>query len=303
MTAIRSMKFTHLIGQEVGTATLIKELARGGMAVIFVAYQKTLKRQIAIKILPKSILTPVTAELFQQEAESAAILSHPNVIQIFEVGETPEFLYFTMQLVQGQPISEFMKMARRQVLPSRRFLPLSLTLETILQVLKGLDYAHQQNVIHRDIKPSNILIESHTKRAIITDFGLSYIRQQGSDDNLIVVKGTPLYMAPEQMYTRKIDHRIDIYAVGVMLFEMLVQKLPLPPYATVEELAAMKLGLRDKLFQKKPSEMNPKLHKDMDNIVEKAVCADPEKRYANCRELMSDLLAYRNRYLAKEKEG
>lgn len=300
MTAIRAMKFTHLIGQDVGTATLIKELARGGMAVIFVAYQKTLKRRIAIKILPKSILTPLTAELFQQEAEAAAILSHPNIIQIYEVGETPDFLYFTMQLVQGRPVSEFLKMARRQVLPSRRILPLQMTLEAIIQVLKGLAYAHQQNIVHRDIKPSNILIESHTRRAIITDFGISHITQ-GSDEKTLSVKGTPLYMAPEQIYSRKIDHRVDIYATGIMLFEMLVQKLPLPPYGSIEELVAMKLGLRDQIFQKKPSEMNPLLDSEMDRIVEKAVYPDPEKRYADCGELLNDLIAYQELVRSKER--
>jgi serine/threonine-protein kinase len=293
------MKFTHLIGQDVGTATLIKELARGGMAVIFVAYQKTLKRRIAIKILPKSILTPITAYLFQQEAEAAAILSHPNIIQIYEVGETPDFLYFTMQLVQGRPVSEHLKMARRQVLPSRRILPLNLTLETIVQVLKGLDYAHQQNIIHRDIKPSNILIEQHTQRPIITDFGISHITQ-GTDEKTISVKGTPLYMAPEQIYSRKIDHRVDIYAVGIMLFDMLVQKLPLPTYGSVEELVAMKLGLREQIFQKKPSEMNLQLHPEIDLVVEKAVAPDPDKRYANCQEFINDLIIYRDLYLTKK---
>jgi len=300
MTAIRAMKFSHLIGQEVGTATLIKELARGGMAVIFVAYQKTLKRRIAIKILPKSILTPITAELFQQEAEAAAILSHPNIIQIYEVGETSDFLYFTMQLVQGRPVSEYLKMARRQVLPSRRILPLKMTFETIIQVLKGLEHAHQQNIVHRDIKPSNILIESHTQRSIITDFGISHITQ-GANDKIISVKGTPLYMAPEQIYSRKIDHRVDIYAVGIMLFEMLVQKLPLPPYGSVEELVAMKLELREQIFQKIPSEMNPQLHQEIDRVVEKAVSSDPDKRYANCREFIHDLGAYQDHYMPRSR--
>ncbi|MDY7035967.1 MAG: hypothetical protein SV375_07375, partial [Thermodesulfobacteriota bacterium] len=86
MALLKTIKFDQFIGKEVGSATLLKEVGRGAMAVIFVAFQKTLKRQIAVKILPKSFLTPITAELFQQEAESAAILSHPNIVQIYEVG-------------------------------------------------------------------------------------------------------------------------------------------------------------------------------------------------------------------------
>ena len=114
------MRFDHLIGREVGTSTLLKELGRGAMAVIFVAYQRTLRRQIAVKILPKSLITPVTADLFQQEAEAAAILSHPNIVQIYEVGDTDEFLFFTMQLISGRPVSEFIKRAQKHVVPSRR---------------------------------------------------------------------------------------------------------------------------------------------------------------------------------------
>ena len=107
MESIRNLNFDNFIGQKVGTATLLKEYARGGKAVIFVAYQRSLKRQIAVKILPKSLLTPLAAERFQQEAEAAAILSHPNIVPIYEVGDTEDFLFFTMQLVKGRPISDY----------------------------------------------------------------------------------------------------------------------------------------------------------------------------------------------------
>jgi eukaryotic-like serine/threonine-protein kinase len=96
MKTIDDLQLDHLIGMEVGTSTILKELARGGSAAVFIAFQRTLKRQIAIKILPKSLLTPETAERFQMEAEAAAILSHPNIIPIYEVGETDEFLFIAM---------------------------------------------------------------------------------------------------------------------------------------------------------------------------------------------------------------
>ena len=104
MTSIGKLQLDHLLGKEVGTATILKELARGGSAIVFIAYQRTLKRQIAIKILPKSLLTPDTAERFQMEAEAAAILSHPNMIQIYEVGKTDDFLFFAMQLYRAVPL-------------------------------------------------------------------------------------------------------------------------------------------------------------------------------------------------------
>ena len=173
MTAITTVDLNHLVGQEVGTSTLLKELTRGAMAVIFIAYQRTLKRQIAVKILPKSMLTPATAELFQREAEMAAGLSHPNIIQVYEVGGTSEFLYFTMQLIQGKPLSYYISLAQQRVIPSKRFIELKTTLGLFIAVLDGLAYAHSQEILHRDVKPSNILIEKHTRRPIIMDFGIS----------------------------------------------------------------------------------------------------------------------------------
>ncbi len=296
MTSIKELNFDHLIGQEVGTSTLLKELARGGMAAIFIAYQRTLKRQIAVKILPKSLLTPLAAELFQQEAESAAILSHPNIVTIYEVGEVEGFLFITMQLVNGRSLFDYITMARKHVLPSKRILPLKATIKIITDVLDALDYAHSQDIIHRDIKPANILIEAHTKRPIVSDFGLA-TTTRGSEQDSSVITGTPTYMAPEQILNDPSDGRTDIYATGVMLFEMLVSRLPLPKYSTAMELLKMRLKLKERLFQKKPSEMNPVLTREMDDIVFKAIAHDPGNRYATCREFLEAIKVYRDHHI------
>ncbi len=296
MTSIKELNFDHLIGQEVGTSTLLKELARGGMAAIFIAYQRTLKRQIAVKILPKSLLTPLAAELFQQEAESAAILSHPNIVTIYEVGEVEGFLFITMQLVNGRSLFDYITMARKHVLPSKRILPLKATIKIITDVLDALDYAHSQDIIHRDIKPANILMEAHTKRPIVSDFGLA-TTTRGSEQDSSVITGTPTYMAPEQILNDPSDGRTDIYATGVMLFEMLVSRLPLPKYSTAMELLKMRLKLKERLFQKKPSEMNPILTREMDDIVFKAIAHDPENRYATCREFLEAIKVYRDHHI------
>ncbi len=296
MTPIKELNFDHLTGQEVGTSTLLKELARGGMAAIFIAYQRTLKRQIAVKILPKSLLTPIAAELFQQEAESAAILSHPNIVTIYEVGEGEDFLFITMQLVKGRSLFDYIAMARKHVLPSKRILPLKANIKIITAVLDALDYAHSQDIIHRDIKPANILIEAHTKRPIVSDFGLA-TTTRGSEQDSSVITGTPTYMAPEQILNDPSDGRTDIYATGVMLFEMLVSRLPLPKYSTAMELLKMRLKLKERLFQKKPSEMNPMLTREMDDIVFKAIAHDPENRYATCREFLEAIEVYRDHHI------
>ena len=296
MPSIESIKVDHLVGTQVGTSTIIRELARGGMAIVFIAFQRTLKRQIAVKILPKSLLTPKAAALFQQEAEAAAILSHPNIIQIYEVGENEEFLFFTMQLVQGNALTKYMKMAKKNILPSKKTLPLEMTIQILIQTLDALDYAHSQEIIHRDIKPGNILIEKHTQRAILTDFGVAKVLR-GDDSDKPIVQGTPLYMAPEQILGLELDGRADIYAVGTMFFEMLVVQLPIPKFKSKVSLVKQKVLNKEGIFQKKPSELNPNLKEDMDRIVLKAVAHNPDHRYGSCREFIKDLEQYRNNFL------
>lgn len=298
MESIEELKLDHLLGQEVGTATILKELARGGSAVVFIAFQRTLKRQIALKVLPKSLLTPETAERFQMEAESAAILSHPNIIPIYEVGETDEFLFFAMQLIQGRSLSRHIEAAQKHVLPTRRILPVGTTLSIMSKILDALDYAHSQDIVHRDIKPSNILIESHSQRPIILDFGIAKV-SRGLNQESSMIQGTPVYMPPEQIRNEAVDNRADIYASGIMLFEMLVANLPLPKIHSME-LLLLKLQKKDHLFQKKPSEMNPIVNPEMDEIVFKAISFDPNNRFTSCREFLERLEDYKTRYIPKK---
>jgi len=300
MSSIETYNVDHLIGQEVGTCTLMKELARGGMGIVFIAFQRTLKRQIAVKILPKSILTPQTALRFLQEAEAAAILSHPNIITIYEVGETDEFLFFTMHLVQGTALSERLKKVRKYFLASQRVLPLPETLRLVLPVLDALDYAHREEIVHRDIKPENILIENHTQRPLISDFGVAKVLR--GENVELGIQGTPVYMAPEQILGSGIDGRTDIYAAGIMLFEMLVPELPLPKYESTMALLRQKASNRNGILQKKPSELNPRLTKGMDKIIQRATAYNPAERYATCREFIEDLKWHQKQYLPENIE-
>ena len=291
MGAIAKIKVDHLIGKEVGTSTILKELARGGMAIVFIAYQRTLKRQIALKILPKELLTPKAAARFQSEAESAAILSHPNIIPIYEVGETDEFLFFTMQLVQGKSLGRVIDMVRKNLLPSRRTLPVDEAVRITMKVLDALHYAHSEDIVHRDIKPDNILIEKHTQRPLITDFGVAKVLR-GEDEKLPMIQGTPVYMPPEQILGRDIDARSDIYAVGTMLFKMLSPELPFPAYSSKTDLLKQKLRRKDGIFIKRPSEVNPYADEALDRIVLKATAYRQDDRYADCRLFLQDLEHY-----------
>ena len=296
MTTIESYNSDHIIGKQIGTSTILSELARGGMAIVFIAYQRTLKRRIAVKILPKAFLTSKIAELFQQEAEAAAILSHPNIIPIYEVGETEEFLFFTMQLIQGVPLTKLLKIAQKQVLPSKRILPLKQTIQFVTQILDALHYAHQQDIIHRDIKPDNILIEKHNQRPIIMDFGVAKVLREENEDHSMI-RGTPSYMAPEQIIGETMGGRTDIYAIGSVLFQMLVPELPLPKFDSADAMLKYKLLNKNGFFKKKPSELNPFLSEEMDKIVGRAITYKPENRYTDCQEFKSKLEWYRQTYL------
>jgi serine/threonine-protein kinase len=258
------MNLSHLIGQKVGSSTLLEEIARGSMGVVFVGYQSSLKRQIAVKVVPKSIITPLTARIFQQEAELAAILSHPNIIPVYEVGDAGDFLFLAMQLVKGNPLSYYIKRSRKNVLPSRRTLPLNITLKIIVSVLNALDYAHSQSIIHRDIKPANILIEGYKNRPIIVDFGLAQVSRKPDETSTMIV-GTPKYMAPEQILNSEVDGRVDIYATATMLYEMLTPEPLFSDIKSIQDLLSKKMKRNNGLFAKKPSEMNPRLNKEMED--------------------------------------
>lgn len=291
MASIRDIDMTHLVGRELGTATVLKEIGRGSMALVFEAYQRSLKRKIALKILPKSLMTTVAAERFQLEAEAAAILSHPNIIPIYEVGEGDDYLFMSMQMVQGHDLEAYMERAARHVVPSKRILPLKATIKIILQVLDALGYAHSQGVIHRDIKPANILIEKVSKRPLISDFGTAKIIKSdeiGAD----TILGTPLYMPPEQVSTSDVDGRADIYAVGTLLFQAIVHQLPLPEYDSLISLLKQKQRNRQGIFQKMPSQLNAALHPEMDRIVAKALAYEPEDRFVDCAAFAKALKRY-----------
>lgn len=296
MAITKRLNLDHLIGQQIGTSVLLRKLDQGSMSVVFVAYQKSLKRQIAVKILPKTFLTPKIAELFQQEAQAAAFLSHPCIIPVYEVGETDEFLFFTMQLVRGKSLAHDIRNARKNVIPSKRMLPLEKALTYIIKILDGLDYANSMGIIHRDIKPGNILIEEHSKRPMITDFGVAR-SYEGSGQESRVMVGTPTYMAPEQVISGMVDSSADVYAAGVMLFEMLVGRLPYPPYESALKLLKIKLRLQDRLFLKKPSQINPAINDVLDDIVLKAVAYNKQNRYTTCRDFAQDIERYMGRHL------
>ena len=207
------------------------------------------------------------------------------------MGETEDFLFFTMQLVQGNPLSYYITQAQKNIVPSKRLLPLPTIFSVMHNVLDALAYAHDNDIVHRDIKPDNVMIEHHSKRPLITDFGVARVsRTKSKSDRLLL--GTPIYIAPEQILSGSVDGRADMYSAAVMMLEMLMGRLPYPPYMTAMDLLKMKLSLKDRIFQKRPSEVHPIANRALDEIVFGALAFEADQRYRSCREFAKQLEQY-----------
>ena len=293
-----SFDFNSFIGRELGNITILKELGRGNKGVVFIAFQKSLKRQVAVKILPKMCAsTEEQRQQFRDEAEIIAILSHPNIITIFEMGEEEEFYFQVMQLINGSDLEKIIADHYKHPVAAKRLIPLDQTINVIIQVLDGLAYAHDEDIIHQDIKASNILIEERTKRPLLADFGiaktshLEYHLKQG------IIIGSPTYMSPEQASGRETDRRTDIYSLGILLLKMLTGVLPVRK-ENVEEILVRKINEPETFIDKLPSEASPLIKKDLEKIVLKAIEPDVEKRYQDCYSFKDDLTLFRDKYLS-----
>ncbi|MBD3392238.1 MAG: protein kinase [Chitinivibrionales bacterium] len=283
----------RFVGRDLGTVTLLKKLGQGSNGVVFIGFQRTLKRQVAVKILLKGEGTTETSrQLFHQEAEMVAALTHSNIIPIFEMGEADDCYYQVMQLVKGDDLETMIEKKLKNPLPTKRTLPLDDGIRIIRQVLDALGYAHDEGVIHQDIKPANTLMEARSQRPLIADFGIARtvqaeIRQKG------LIVGSPLYMAPERMQEQEAtDARSDIYSVGVMFYKILVGVLPLVEFNPMG-LLVRKSRDPDSVFTKRPSEVSSNIDPKLEAILLKAIHADAGKRYQTCREFDAALENYR----------
>ncbi len=291
MGSIASTDLSQYIGANIGTITLVKLLGQGGMGAVFIGYQATLKRQVAVKILPKSVASTARAQqMFRDEAETIGILSHPNIVPVYEMGETSDFFFQVMQLVVGHDLRTIIRKARKHPVPTKRILPVTETFQYICQILDALGYAHEEGVFHQDIKPANILVDDRFRRALVADFGIARtVWAEYSAKPMLV--GTPVYMSPEQAACAAIDGRTDIYSVGVMLFEMTAGLLPMHK-ESVTDLVKRKKTEPDTFFTARPSEINSSINSELEVIIIKAIAANPDNRFADCMEFKTVLENY-----------
>jgi len=255
----------NLIGQTLGQYQIVEKIGEGGMAAVYRAYQPGLDRYIALKILPPvHAQQPGFTDRFVREAKAIANLNHPNILPVYDFGQQGEYSFIAMRYIEGaRTLREVMQQ------------PLSLDrmADLIQQLAAALDHAHRQGVIHRDVKPSNVLMDNHW--ALLTDFGLAKMTEASIKlTGTGVGIGTPAYMSPEQGQGQTVDHRTDIYALGVILFEMLTGQIPHnaeTPFAIILKRVTDPLPL--------PRSINPQISEAVEKVVLKALALNPDDRY------------------------
>ncbi len=265
-----------LIGQNVGQYTVLSKIGQGGMASVYRAYQPSIARYVAIKVLSKDFAKdPAFVKRFKGEAKAVAALEHPHILPVYDFGSQDNFLYMVMRLIEGGTLAD---MIIEQTSP----LSFAQVVQIIENVAGALEYAHSHGIVHRDIKPSNMLIDQHGE-VQLTDFGLAKVitgSHQSRITKVGTVVGTATYMAPEQAADEEIDGRCDLYSLGVVLFEMLTGQ---PPYDadTMVAIALKHINEPTPLLR----EINPDVPEAFEKVVFKAMEKWPEDRYQTAGEM------------------
>ena len=268
-----------------GRYEIVSELGRGAMGVVFKAMDPVIGRTVAVKTIRLSaegtgLSRPELLTRFQTEARAAGLLTHPNIVVVFDAGEEDGLYYITMELVEGKSL--------QALIDSGQAFPLPRTLRIMEQTCSALQFAHERNVVHRDIKPANLMLTADDT-VKITDFGTAKILQFGTVQQTAHVMGTPSYMSPEQVKGRAVDGRSDIFSLGVMLYEMVTGEKPFPGQNITTVI--YKIVNEDPV---PPRQIDPSIHPGISAAVMKALEKEPEQRYQSCREMLEDLKNYRS---------
>jgi predicted Ser/Thr protein kinase len=244
---------------------ILEVIGRGGMGIVYKAKQTQLDRIVALKILPPEISRDASfSERFGREARALAKLNHPNIVSIYDSGQAGGLFYFLMEYVDGTNLRQALR--RNQISPRE-------ALAIVPLICDALQYAHDMGIVHRDIKPENVLLDRNG-RVKIADFGLAKLVKPGAADSSLTLAGstmgTPKYMAPEQMdHPGEVDHRADIYSLGVVFYEMLTGELPVGRFALPSQKVQVDVRL--------------------DEVVLRTLEQKPERRYQKASEVKSEV--------------
>jgi serine/threonine-protein kinase len=270
-------KLTRLLRQETaGEYEIEREIARGGMGVVYLASETQLRRRVAIKVLPPAFtFGEGSIERFRREARTAAALDHPNIIPIYRVSSGGELMWYSMKLLEGKTLDA--------VLAEQRRLAFDRTLTILEQVAGALDYAHRRGVIHRDVKPGNVMLDEHGT-VTVTDFGIAKEIQGDSLSASWSLVGTPSYMSPEQYRGGEVSGASDQYSLGVVAYQCLGGRVPFEASSAYE------------LLSKHTTEPPPPLadlRRDLPPYayaaIERALAKDPAHRFATARDFVHAL--------------
>ena len=269
-----------------GRYEILGELGRGAMGVVYRAMDPVIGRNVAVKTIRLSeegtgLSRPELLTRFQTEARAAGLLTHPNIVVVYDAGEENGLYYITMELVEGKSL--------QALLDDGHAFPVPRLLRILEQTCSALQFAHERNIVHRDIKPANLMLTADDT-VKVTDFGTAKILQFGTVQQTTNVMGTPSYMSPEQVKGRPVDGRSDIFSLGVVLYEILTGEKPFPGQSITTVI--YKIVNEDPI---PPRQLNPSIHPGLNEIVMRALAKEPEVRYQSCRELQEDLRNYRTR--------
>src|SRR5918995_1715802 len=260
-----------------GRYRIIRRLGSGGMADVYCAEDTQLGREVALKVLYRRFAEDQEfVERFRREASSAAGLSHPNVVQVFDRGQWDCTYYIAMELLEGRNLKE--------VVRDHGALDPALAVDIVLQILKAARFAHRRGVVHRDIKPHNVIVDQEG-RAKVTDFGIA---RAGASDMTATgsIMGTAQYLSPEQAQGHPVDARADLYSIGVVLYELLTGVVPFDAETPVT--VALKQVSESPV---PPIQRNPAIPPALDAVVMRALRKDPDARFQDADEFIAALEA------------